>query len=49
MTHLVNDPVDFPVELVDGFVKANAKYVKKVYGGVVRADRKSTRLNSSHT
>ena len=39
MTHLVNDPVDFPVELVDGFVKANAKYVKKVYGGVVRATK----------
>lgn len=37
MTHLVNDPVDFPVELVDGFAKANSRYVKKVYGGVVRA------------
>ncbi len=35
MTHLVNDPVDFPVELVDGFTKANSRYVKKVYGGVV--------------
>ena len=39
MTHLVNDPVDFPVELVDGFVKANSKYVTKVYGGVVRATK----------
>jgi len=29
MTHLLNNPVDFPVELVDGFVKANSKYVKK--------------------
>lgn len=29
MTRLVNDPVNFPVELVDGFVKANSKYVKK--------------------
>ena len=36
---MVNDPVDFPVELVDGFVKANSKYVKKVYGGVVRATK----------
>lgn len=39
MTHLVNDPVDFPVELVDGFTKANSRYVKKVYGGVVRATK----------
>ncbi len=39
MTHLVNDPVDFPVELVDGFSKANSRYVKKVYGGVVRATK----------
>ena len=39
MTHLLNDPIDFPAELVDGFVKANAKYVKKVYGGVVRATK----------
>jgi dihydroxyacetone kinase len=39
MTHLVNDPVNFPVELVDGFVKANSKYVTKVYGGVVRATK----------
>ena len=39
MTRLVNDPVNFPVELVDGFVKANSKYVKKVYGGVVRATK----------
>ena len=39
MTHLLNDPVDFPVELVDGFVKANSKYVTKVYGGVVRATK----------
>jgi dihydroxyacetone kinase len=39
MTFLVNDPVDFPAELVDGFVKANSKYVTKVYGGVVRATK----------
>ena len=39
MTHLLNNPVDFPVELVDGFVKANSKYVTKVYGGVVRATK----------
>jgi dihydroxyacetone kinase len=39
MTHLLNNPVDFPVELVDGFVQANSKYVTKVYGGVVRATK----------
>ncbi len=39
MTRLLNDPVDFPVELVDGFAKANSRYVKKVYGGVVRATK----------
>ena len=39
MTHLLNDPINFPAELVDGFVKANAKYVKIVYGGVVRATK----------
>lgn len=37
MTHLVNDPVDFPTELVEGFVRANTRYVRPVYGGVVRA------------
>ena len=30
MTRLVNDPVNFPVELVDGFVKANSKLKSKI-------------------
>jgi len=37
MTHLVNNPADFPKELADGFVRANPRYVRKVFGGVVRA------------
>ncbi|MFP5315345.1 MAG: dihydroxyacetone kinase family protein [Actinomycetes bacterium] len=37
MTRLVNNPADFPAELVDGFIAANSKYVRKVFGGVVRA------------
>lgn len=37
MTRLVNDPVDFSAELVDGFIQANERYVRPVYGGVVRA------------
>jgi dihydroxyacetone kinase len=37
MTHLVNDPVDFSAELVDGFIQANSRYVRPVYGGVVRS------------
>ena len=37
MTHLVNDPVDFSAELVDGFIQANTRYVRPVYGGVVRS------------
>jgi dihydroxyacetone kinase len=37
MTHLVNDPVDFPTELVEGFVRSNWRHVRPVYGGVVRA------------
>ena len=37
MTRLVNDPVDFPHELVDGFVGAHPRYVRRVFGGVVRA------------
>jgi dihydroxyacetone kinase len=39
MTRLVNDPVNFPDELVDGFIRANSRYVTKVYGGVVRATK----------
>jgi len=37
VTHLVNDPSDFPKELASGFVRANPRYVKAVFGGVVRA------------
>ncbi len=37
MTHLVNNPADFPKELGDGFVKSNRRYVRQVFGGVVRA------------
>lgn len=37
MTKLVNDPSDFPKELASGFVLANPRYVKAVFGGVVRA------------
>lgn len=37
MTYLVNDPSKFPVELADGFLAANRRYVRKVFGGAVRA------------
>ena len=37
MTYLVNDPSDFPSELADGFIAANRRYVRKVFGGAVRA------------
>jgi dihydroxyacetone kinase len=37
MTFLVNDPSDFPRELADGFLAANKRYVRKVFGGAVRA------------
>lgn len=36
MTRLINNPADFPAQLVDGFIKANSRYVRKVFGGVVR-------------
>ena len=39
MTFLVNDPADFPVELADGFIAANRRYVRKVFGGAVRATK----------
>lgn len=39
MTFLVNDPADFPKELADGFIAANRRYVRKVFGGAVRATR----------
>ncbi|SDQ31219.1 dihydroxyacetone kinase family protein [Microbacterium sp. cf332] len=37
MTRLWNDPADFADEMIDGFVAANARYVRRVPGGVVRA------------
>ena len=37
MTFLVNDPSKFPTELADGFLAANRRYVRKVFGGAVRA------------
>ena len=37
MNRLVNDPVEFSAELVDGFIQANTRYVRPVYGGVVRS------------
>ncbi|MDP9428122.1 MAG: dihydroxyacetone kinase family protein [Actinomycetota bacterium] len=37
MTFLVNDPSDFPKELADGFLAANKRYLRKVFGGAVRA------------
>jgi len=36
MTRLVNNPADFPAELVQGFIESNSQYVRKVFGGVVR-------------
>lgn len=37
MTFLVNNPDNFPAELADGFLAANRRYVRKVFGGAVRA------------
>ncbi|MGO1174135.1 MAG: dihydroxyacetone kinase family protein [Actinomycetaceae bacterium] len=39
MTKLVNDPSDFPSELVSGYAAAFPHHVREVYGGVVRATR----------
>ncbi|MCC5949932.1 MAG: dihydroxyacetone kinase family protein [Nitriliruptoraceae bacterium] len=39
MTKLVNDPSDFPAQLVEGFIEANRRYVRPVFGGVVRATK----------
>ena len=33
----MNDPSNFPSELADGFLAANRRYVRKVFGGAVRA------------
>ncbi|WP_413600416.1 dihydroxyacetone kinase family protein [Curtobacterium sp. Curtsp57] len=37
MTRLFNDPADFAEEMVDGFVAANQRWVRKVHGGVARS------------
>lgn len=37
MTRLWNDPAEFVDEMIDGFVAANGRYVRRVTGGVVRS------------
>ncbi|MFJ3379495.1 dihydroxyacetone kinase family protein [Curtobacterium sp. NPDC090217] len=37
MTRLFNNPADFADEMVDGFVAANLRWVRKVHGGVARS------------
>lgn len=37
MTRLVNNPSDFPAEALRGFIASHQRYVKPVYGGVVRS------------
>lgn len=37
MTRLWNDPADFADEMIEGFVAANARSVRRVTGGVVRS------------
>lgn len=37
MTRLWNDPADFADEMIDGFVAANQRSVRRVAGGVVRS------------
>lgn len=39
MTRLFNDPSAFADEMIDGFVAANARHVRRVPGGVVRSTR----------
>ena len=36
MTHLINDPRQFPAESLKGMVAANRTYMQPVHGGVVR-------------
>lgn len=42
MTRLYNDPSDFADEMVDGFVAANSRWVRRVHGGVVRSTKTPT-------
>ncbi|GAA0965234.1 dihydroxyacetone kinase family protein [Frigoribacterium faeni] len=39
MTRLFNEPSEFADEMIDGFVAANQRWVRRVHGGVVRATR----------
>ncbi|GAB2508389.1 dihydroxyacetone kinase family protein [Paramicrobacterium agarici] len=39
MTRLWNEPSDFADEMVEGFVRANGRWVRKVHGGVSRSTR----------
>src|SRR3954462_6739461 len=39
MTYLFNDPASFVDEMIEGFVAANRRHVRRVPGGVVRATR----------
>jgi dihydroxyacetone kinase len=41
MTRLWNEPADFADEMLDGFVRANRRWVRKVSGGVSRSTRSS--------
>jgi dihydroxyacetone kinase len=41
MTRLWNEPADFADEMLDGFVRANQRWVRKVTGGVSRTTRSS--------
>lgn len=43
MTRLWNDPVEFADEMIDGFVAANERYVRRVQGGVVRSTASPSR------
>ncbi|WP_040161411.1 dihydroxyacetone kinase family protein [Nigerium massiliense] len=39
MARLTNDPADYAEEALEGFALANKRYVKPVYGGVVRSTK----------
>lgn len=42
MTRLWNEPAEFADEMVEGFVRANGRWVRKVHGGVSRSTRSET-------
>ena len=39
MTRLLNNPDNFPVESAEGFLLANKRHVRGLYGGAVRATK----------